>query len=63
MSAVPTTLATPPSQAARKRAWGPLVLAAVLLLGLLSAFLGQDPGVQSLDQSLAAPGAGHWLWT
>lgn len=63
MSAVPTTLAAPPSPAARTRAWGPLVLAAVLLLGLLSAFFGQDPGVQSLDQSLATPSAGHWLGT
>lgn len=63
MSAVPAKLATPPSQAARTRAWGPLVLAAVLLLGLLSAFFGQDPGVQSLDQSLATPSAGHWLGT
>ena len=43
--------------------WGMAVLVAVLLLGLLSAWLGQDPAIQNLDHTLSAPGAAHWLGT
>ncbi len=63
MSAVHTSFARLTAQGARLRAWGPLVLTGVLLLGLLSAWLGQNPGIQNLDHTLAAPGAQHWLGT
>ena len=43
--------------------WGMAVLVAVLLLGLGSAWLGQDPAIQNLDHTLSAPGAAHWLGT
>ncbi len=43
--------------------WGLGVLVAVLLLGLVSAWLGQDPAVQNLDQTLSAPSGAHWLGT
>ncbi|MBX9817527.1 MAG: ABC transporter permease subunit [Burkholderiaceae bacterium] len=43
--------------------WGLGVLLAILLLGLGSAWLGQDPAIQNLDHTLSAPGAAHWLGT
>ncbi|MDZ7920005.1 ABC transporter permease [Rhodoferax sp.] len=43
--------------------WGLGVLVAVLLLGLGSAWLGQDPAIQNLDQTLSAPSGAHWLGT
>lgn len=43
--------------------WGLGVLVAVLLLGLGSAWLGQNPAVQNLDQTLTAPSGAHWLGT
>lgn len=43
--------------------WGVWVLIAIVLLGLVSDWLGQDPAIQNLSQTLAAPGATHWLGT
>ncbi|CAM8625225.1 DppC ABC-type dipeptide/oligopeptide/nickel transport systems, permease components [Comamonadaceae bacterium] len=42
---------------------GMLVLLTVLLFGLLSAWLGQDPAIQNLDHPLSTPGVTHWLGT
>jgi peptide/nickel transport system permease protein len=40
-----------------------LVLTGVLLVGLLSVWLGQAPDLQNLNHTLAAPDARHWLGT
>lgn len=45
------------------RHWGVLVLLIVLLLGVISAWQGQDPARQNLEQTLVAPGTTHWLGT
>lgn len=42
---------------------GILVLLAILLFGLLSAWLGKDPAIQNLDHTLSNPGISHWLGT
>lgn len=63
MSALHQAVAAPCGQVLGLRAWGPLLLVGVLLLGALSAWLGQEPGIQNLDNSLAAPDARHWLGT
>lgn len=47
----------------RRHAWGLLVLTGVLLVGLLSVWLGQAPDIQNLNHTLAAPDARHWLGT
>lgn len=47
----------------RRHAWGLLVLTGVLLVGLLSVWLGQAPDLQNLNHTLAAPDARHWLGT
>ncbi|MDH4450864.1 MAG: ABC transporter permease [Rhodoferax sp.] len=66
----PTTPAFPPApgpqpwqQPRRPLGIAALVLLAVLLLGLLTAWRGYDPAIQHLDHALAAPGATHWLGT
>lgn len=59
-AASPSAIVTSPAPLGR---WGVWVLLAVLLLGLLSTWLGQDPAIQNLDQSLAAPSTSHWLGT
>lgn len=64
MSAVHEALsATRGARLGWRACWGPLLLLGVLLLGALSAWLGQDPGIQNLDKTLAAPDAHHWLGT
>jgi peptide/nickel transport system permease protein len=47
--------------AARHAAWA--ALTAVFLLGLWSAWWGQDPAVQDLSHTLMPPGSAHWLGT
>jgi peptide/nickel transport system permease protein len=63
MSAAHQAVAAPHDRMLGLRAWGLLLLICVLLLGALSAWLGQDPAIQNLDNSLAAPDARHWLGT
>lgn len=63
MSAVPQAVATDlPTHRVRWR-WGTRALLAFLLLGMMSAWLGQDPAIQNLNQTLFAPGTAHWLGT
>nr|WP_315465760.1 ABC transporter permease subunit [uncultured Rhodoferax sp.] len=52
-----------PAPCAGRPRWGLVALLAVLLLGLLSAWLGQNPAIQDLGQTLARPDAAHWLGT
>ena len=58
-----THMATPLPAARHSWSWGLPVLMAVLLLGLLSVWLGQNPAHQNLSNTLAAPGPAHWLGT
>jgi peptide/nickel transport system permease protein len=45
----------------RPHSWGPLVLGTVLVFGLVSAWIGHDPRVQDLGNSLQPPNALYWL--
>lgn len=58
-----THMAAPPPAARHSWSWGLPVLMAVLLLGLFSVWLGQNPAHQNLSNTLAAPGPAHWLGT
>jgi len=64
MTAVPKPFVSKVSlPGVRRHAWGLLVLTGVLLVGLLSVWLGQAPDIQNLNHTLAAPDARHWLGT
>ena len=52
-----------PSPATWLLPWGLPVLVGTLLFGMLSVWLGQDPSIQNLEHSLAAPDVRHWLGT
>lgn len=58
-----TRMAAPLPAARHSWSWGLPVLVAVLLLGLVSVWLGQNPAHQHLSNTLAAPGPAHWLGT
>ena len=58
-----TRMAVPLPAARHSWSWGLPVLMAVLLLGVISVWLGQNPANQNLSNTLAAPGPAHWLGT
>ena len=58
-----THMAAPLPAGRHSWSWGLPVLMAVLLLGLLSVWLGQNPAHQNLSNTLASPGPAHWLGT
>ena len=58
-----THMAAPLPAARHSWSWGLPVLMAVLLLGVISVWLGQNPAHQNLSNTLAVPSPAHWLGT